>query len=44
MGQFIRIGLLGVDVLERFIGWLFGSLGNYWYGSMEIDFDDEESV
>lgn len=30
-------------MLERFMAWLLGSLGEYWYGSVEFDLDDEES-
>ena len=44
MGLSLRRGLLGVDVLERFIGWLMGSLAEYWYGGMDLDLDEEDFV
>jgi hypothetical protein len=31
-------------VLERFIGWLLGSLSGYWYDSLSFDLDEEDFV
>lgn len=31
-------------MLERLIGWIFGNLAEAWYGGMNFDLDDEESV
>ena len=29
-------------MFERFIGWLLGSLSDYWYGSINFDLDEED--